>query len=96
MTFAVSGGLLCKFGPQLVQCLENPVPSQSRPTFEAHLRWLDSHSAAASVHGSVQGGREATPRSVFHLVLDAIKAAPRSERDEGMLSVALELEARER
>ena len=33
---------------------------------------------------------EATP------VLDAISAAPRSQRDQGMLSVALELEARVR
>ena len=77
----VLGELPCKFG---INC------TVSMQTFAASLRWLALSSAAASFQCSVKGGWEATP------VLDAISAFPRSQRDQGMLSVALELEARVR
>ena len=78
--YATSQGTALQIRTDLLQSFENPVPSQSWPTFGTELRWFAFQSAARSFHCSVQGGWEATPRSVLDHVLDATNAALPSER----------------
>ena len=65
-----SGKLPCKFGLNCYQALKTPYRPKAGPHSQLCCAGLPFQSAAASLHCSVQGGWEATPRSVLDHVLD--------------------------